>query len=150
VGEKFEQIRNEILRQQRDLAKLREDVLSMRQRMYDTHGTKGDEAEHVFHLKQDPGGLIDVEFIIQYLVLGYAHAHPELCGNLGNIALLRIAAGLGLIPVELAETVRDAYREYRRLQHGLRLNNQKSRIERASVLPQIAAVRELWRVVFDQ
>ncbi|QDX81394.1 bifunctional glutamine synthetase adenylyltransferase/deadenyltransferase [Denitratisoma sp. DHT3] len=149
VGAKFEQVRVEILRQQRDPAKLREDVLAMRQRMYDAHATKGEAAERIFNLKQDPGGLIDVEFLVQYLVLGNAHAHPELCGNLGNIALLRIAAELGLIPAEQAETVRDAYREYRRLQHALRLNNQKSKVERLSVLPEIEAVRALWRVVFD-
>lgn len=148
IGDKFEQIRIEILRQQRDMAKLKEEVLSMRQRMIDNHGTKGDEQEIKFDLKQDPGGLIDVEFIIQYLILGHAHDHPELCGNLGNIALLRIAAGLGLIPADLAEETRDAYREYRRLQHVLRLNNQKSIVPRDSVASQIDAVRRLWRVVF--
>ncbi|RTL50454.1 MAG: bifunctional [glutamate--ammonia ligase]-adenylyl-L-tyrosine phosphorylase/[glutamate--ammonia-ligase] adenylyltransferase [Rhodocyclaceae bacterium] len=148
IGDKFEQIRIEILRQPRDMAKLREEVLSMRQRMLDSHGTKGDERETQFNLKHDQGGLIDVEFVVQYLVLGHAHAHPELCGNLGNIALLRIAAGLGLIPAELAEAVRDAYREYRRLQHGLRLNNRKSIVARDSVEGQIAVVRRLWRVVF--
>jgi len=148
IGAKFEQIRSEILRQKRDMAKLKEEVLSMRQRMIDNHGTKGDEREVRFDLKQDPGGLIDVEFIIQYLVLGHAHDHPELCGNLGNIALLRIAAGIGLIPQDLAEQVRDAYREYRRLQHSLRLNNRKSIVARDSVAAQIDAVRRLWRVVF--
>jgi len=148
IGDKFEQIRVEILRQPRDLAKLKEDVLSMRQRMVDNHGTKGDDRETLFDLKQDPGGLIDVEFIIQYLVLGHAHDHPELCGNLGNIALLRIAASLGLIPADLAESVRDAYREYRRLQHALRLNNRKSVVPRDTVEPQIDTVRRLWRVVF--
>jgi len=120
----------------------------MRQRMIDNHGTKGDERETRFDLKQDPGGLIDVEFIVQYLVLGHAHGHPELCGNLGNIALLRIAAGLELIPADQAEAVRDAYREYRRLQHALRLNNQKSVVAKDSVQPQIDTVRRLWRVVF--
>lgn len=148
IGAKFEQIRSEILRQRRDPAKLREEVLSMRQRMIANHGTKGDEREVRFDLKQDPGGLIDVEFIIQYLVLGHAHDHPELCSNLGNIALLRIAAGIGLIPQELAEQVRGAYREYRRLQHGLRLNNRKSVVARDGVEAQIDAVRRLWRVVF--
>lgn len=148
IGMKFEQIRIEILRQRRDPAKLREEVLSMRARMLDAHGTKGDERETRFDLKQDPGGLIDVEFIVQYLVLGYAHAHPDLCGNLGNIALLRIAAGLGLIPAALAEEVANAYREYRRRQHALRLNSRKSVVDRAEVGPQIDAVTQLWRVVF--
>ena len=148
IGDKFEQIRIEILRQKRDMAKLKEEVLSMRPRMIDNHGTMGDERETRFVLKQDPGGLIDVEFIVQYLVLGHAHGHPELCGNLGNIALLRIAAGLELIPADQAEAVRDAYREYRRLQHALRLNNQKSVVAKDSVQPQIDTVRRLWRVVF--
>ncbi|MBL8491297.1 MAG: bifunctional [glutamate--ammonia ligase]-adenylyl-L-tyrosine phosphorylase/[glutamate--ammonia-ligase] adenylyltransferase, partial [Rhodocyclaceae bacterium] len=148
VGRAFEDIRIEVLRQKRDLAKLAEEVLAMRAKMTGAHGTRPDEQDRVFNLKHDPGGLIDVEFMVQYLILGHAHAHPELTGNLGNIALLRIAAGLGLIPAELAERVRDAYREYRRLQHALRLNGQKSRVDPATVEPRIAAVRQLWNIVF--
>ncbi|MRR49610.1 MAG: bifunctional [glutamate--ammonia ligase]-adenylyl-L-tyrosine phosphorylase/[glutamate--ammonia-ligase] adenylyltransferase [Rhodocyclaceae bacterium] len=149
VGAAFEKIRIEVLRQKRDLAKLREEVLTMRQKMVDSLGTQGDERNSVFNIKHDPGGLVDVEFIIQYLILGHAHAHPELCGNLGNIALLRIAADLGLIPASLADTVRDAYRDYRRRQHALRLNGQKSRVDPASVADQATAVRELWHIVFN-
>ncbi len=148
VGAKFEQIRIEILRQKRDRVKLREEVLSMRQRMIENHGTKSDDRATVFDLKQDPGGLIDVEFIVQYLILGHAHEHPELCGNLGNIALLRIAADLGLIPVDLADAVRDAYREYRRRQHALRLNERKSRVPPGEVAIHAEAVRTLWDRVF--
>ncbi|HQR05045.1 MAG: bifunctional [glutamate--ammonia ligase]-adenylyl-L-tyrosine phosphorylase/[glutamate--ammonia-ligase] adenylyltransferase [Proteobacteria bacterium] len=146
LGEKFEQVRIEILSKERDMGQLREEVLAMRQRMLDAHATPADTG--LFDLKQDPGGLIDVEFIIQFLVLGYAHRHPGLCANKGNIALLRMTAELGLIPAPLAEKVRDAYREYRRLQHGLRLDNQDSRIGRETVLPWIEAVQKLWRVVF--
>jgi len=147
VGQQFEALRIEILRQPRDLARLREDVLSMRQRMFDEHGSRSKED---FDIKHDRGGLIDAEFIVQYLVLGHAHAHAELCGNLGNIALLGIAAELGLIPVELADPARDAYRELRRLQHVLRLNaDRRARVERASVRRQIEAVSALWQRVFD-
>lgn len=110
LGARFEALRIEILRQPRDLAKLREDVLTMRQRMLDAHASNSEE---IFDIKHDPGGLIDVEFIIQYLVLGYAQSHERLCSNLGNIALLGIAADLGLVPKELADPVRDIYREYR-------------------------------------
>ncbi|OHC64428.1 MAG: bifunctional glutamine synthetase adenylyltransferase/deadenyltransferase [Rhodocyclales bacterium RIFCSPLOWO2_02_FULL_63_24] len=149
VGEAFERIRCEVLRQPRDLAVLRTEVLAMRKKMLDAHGTKGDERETLFDLKQDPGGLIDVEFIVQYLVLGYAHRHAELTGNLGNIALLRIAAALGLIPVELAEAVRNAYRDYRRMQHALRLNGARPRVAVELVQQRVDAVGELWRVVFD-
>ncbi len=146
VGEKFEAIRVEILRQPRDLATLRDEVLAMRRRMLEQHGSRaGDD----FDIKHDRGGLIDVEFIVQYLVLGHAHAHPRLCGNLGNIALLAIAGELGLIPGQLAEPVRNAYREFRRLQHALRLNaGRRARVERALVSRRIDAVGALWQHVF--
>ena len=149
VGEAFERIRCEVLCQPRDLPKLRSDIAEMRQKMMDTHATKGDLRETVFDLKHDPGGLVDVEFIVQYLILGYAHAHPQLTGNLGNIALLRIAAELGLIPAELAEKVRNAYRDFRRMQHSLRLNGTKARVSPDVVADRIAVVRELWQTVFQ-
>ena len=148
VGRAFEDIRIEVLRQKRDLAKLAEEVLAMRRKMTEAHGTRPEQRDRVFNLKHDPGGLIDVEFIVQFLILGHAHDHPELTGNLGNIALLGIAAELGLIPRPLAEEVREAYREYRRLQHALRLNGQKSRVEPGLVEDRIAAVRKLWDTVF--
>ena len=122
----------------------------MRQKMFDAHATKGAQAEAVFDLKHDCGGLVDVEFIVQYLVLGHAHAHPELTGNLGNIALLRIAGELGLIPAALAETVRNAYRDYRHLQHRLRLNNARARVTPDSVSARAAAVCALWQIVFKE
>ena len=150
VGAAFEKIRCEVLRQQRDLDKLRTDIVEMRQKMADTHATRGDLRDTVFDLKHDPGGLVDVEFIVQYLVLGYSHAHRELTGNKGNIALLRMAADAGLIPAELAETVRNAYRDYRRMQHGLRLNGTKARVAPEEVGHRVTAVRELWRQVFGE
>ena len=149
VGEAFEKIRCEVLCQQRDLAKLRADIVEMRQKMADAHATRGDLRETVFDLKHDPGGLVDVEFIVQYLVLGFSHAHHELTGNKGNIALLRMAADAGLIPSELAETVRNAYRDYRRMQHFLRLNGTKARVSADEVADRVAAVRELWGWVFE-
>ena len=148
IGAAFEQIRREILCQQRDVATLRSEVLAMRQKMADNLATRGDDT--VFDLKQDPGGLVDVEFLVQYLILAHAHQYPQLTGNLGNIALLRIAAECGLIPAALADTVRDAYREYRRLQHLRRLNNLDSRIDAAPHAGRIAAVRALWQHVFGE
>jgi glutamate-ammonia-ligase adenylyltransferase len=149
VGAAFERIRCDVLRQPRDLARLRDEIRAMRQKMYDAHATPMGRRGEVFDLKHDPGGLIDTEFIVQYLVLGYAHHHCELTGNLGNIALLGIAADLGLIPQDLARHVADAYRELRRRQHALRLNDTKPHVPPASVALQIAAVRELWRHVFE-
>ncbi len=147
VGARFEAIRVEILRQPRELAPLRDDVVAMRQKMLDAHAIN--DAER-FALKHDPGGIVDVEFIVQYLILGYAHRHPELTANLGNIALLRIAGELGLIDSTLAAQCGNAYREYRRLQHEKRLSGQsKASTARAPMAGHIAAVRQLWQAVFQ-
>ncbi len=146
VGARFEQIRCEILCQQRDLAKLKEEVIAMRQKMIDAHASK---SATEFDLKQDPGGIIDVEFIVQFLVLGHAHRYQQLTGNLGNIALLRIAGELRLIPAAEAAAAGNAYREYRRLQHAQRLSaNPRHLTGRESIEKHIAAVNTLWQAVF--
>ncbi|PTN12611.1 bifunctional [glutamate--ammonia ligase]-adenylyl-L-tyrosine phosphorylase/[glutamate--ammonia-ligase] adenylyltransferase [Nitrosomonas aestuarii] len=119
VAEKFESTRKEILCQQRNLSELKQDIMSMREKMRDAHPNP----TTLFDIKQDRGGIIDVEFIVQYLVLGYAHKHPGLTGNIGNIALLKLAAELDLISAQNAEKARIAYREFRRIQHRQRLNS---------------------------
>ncbi|THF62284.1 bifunctional [glutamate--ammonia ligase]-adenylyl-L-tyrosine phosphorylase/[glutamate--ammonia-ligase] adenylyltransferase [Pseudothauera nasutitermitis] len=144
LGAAFERIREEVLRLPRDLAELRREVLAMRRKMRDAHAGKSE----LFDLKHDEGGLIDVEFLVQYLVLGHAHAHPRLTGNLGNIALLRIAAELGLIPAGLAAACGDSYRLFRRLQHRQRLNDQPSRVDPDEAEAARAPVRTLWAQVF--
>src|SRR5665647_1045732 len=111
VGAAFEAERIAILRRKRDPEALRREVADMRTKMFDAHPNKSE----LFDLKHDRGGMIDIEFIVQYLVLARAHRYPQLTGNLGNIALLKMAGELGLIPLAAAMTVRDGYREYRRL-----------------------------------
>jgi len=88
---------------------------------------------------------------VQHLVLAHSQRHPDLTGNLGNIALLRMAAQHGLIPNELAERCRDAYREFRRLQHSLRLNGARyARVPREKVAREVQAVQALWSAVFSR
>lgn len=145
IGQAFHRIRVEILSQQRDAEKLREEVIAMREKMRDGHPNKTD----LFDIKHDAGGIVDVEFIVQYLILAHARMHPELTENRGNIALLGYAANLGLIPEALALRVADAYRELRRCQHALRLQGAaESRVAPESVAGDAAAVRELWKTVF--
>ena len=145
IGQQFERIRGEVLRQQRDTAALKQEVLAMRRKMLDAHGSSGDQ----FDLKQDRGGIIDVEFIVQYLVLAHAATHPELTRNSGNLALLKVAADAGLIPRDLAEETRAAYRKFRKLQHQSRLQAlPDARVDTASAEPHAVAVRQLWERVF--
>jgi glutamate-ammonia-ligase adenylyltransferase len=145
VGEAFERIREKILRRERNPAELGKAIVEMRDKLHAAHPNKSG----LFDLKHDRGGMIDIEFSVQSLVLGHAHRFADLTGNLGNIALLKMAAGHGLIRAELAERCRDAYREFRRLQHGLRLNGaQYARVPAAQVEPHAEAVRALWDSVF--
>jgi glutamate-ammonia-ligase adenylyltransferase len=88
---------------------------------------------------------------VQFLVLAHSHEHPRLTKNLGNIALLGMAAELGLIPAELAERCRNAYRDFRRLQHSLRLNGaQFARVPPEQVAAHALAVRDLYDRVLRQ
>ena len=144
LGARFERLRSEVLARPRDLEKLRADVLEMRSKMAAGHPNRS----ALFDLKHDRGGMVDIEFIVQYLVLAHAHTHLRLLGNLGNIALLRIAGELGLIDATLAGAVADAYRSFRALQHKLRLNGAEyARVAPAEVAAQAHAVRGLWGVV---
>jgi glutamate-ammonia-ligase adenylyltransferase len=141
----FEAFRRDVLQAEREPAKLAADVLAMRKRMLDAHPNRSG----LFDLKHDRGGMVDIEFIVQHLVLAHSRAHYELTGNLGNIALLHMAGALGLVPADLAQRVADAYREYRRRQHALRLNGAEfARIERERVAPHVEATLALWRAVF--
>ena len=143
IGARFEAIRESVLRQDRSgrEAELKAEVLKMRQRMHEAYPNR----TPLFDLKQDAGGMIDVEFIVQYLVLRHAAAHPRLAANLGNITLLRIAGELGLIDAALAAETGGAYRVMRRLQHQLRLQGQPARVEPGLVKENVAPVIRLWQ-----
>jgi len=144
VGSAFESIRQRILKRKRDQPDLAREILAMREKMHAAHPNKSG----LFDVKHDRGGMIDIEFTVQFLVLAHSHQHASLTANLGNIALLGMAAGLGLIPAALAERCREAYREFRRLQHALRLNGaQYARVPADAVAAQVGSVRELWRTV---
>ncbi|UCH47383.1 MAG: bifunctional [glutamate--ammonia ligase]-adenylyl-L-tyrosine phosphorylase/[glutamate--ammonia-ligase] adenylyltransferase [Betaproteobacteria bacterium] len=147
IGADFEQTRIDVLAQSRELDKLRTEVVNMRQKMRDGHPNKSD----LFDLKHDIGGIVDVEFVVQYLVLGYAAQYPPLTGNIGNLALLNLAAELGLIPQDLAADVVNAYRQFRAQQHALRLQGERyARLDLAEVSKEVASVVELWSWVFDE
>jgi glutamate-ammonia-ligase adenylyltransferase len=143
VGARFEAIRDAVLRAPRDAAALRAQVLEMRRKMRDGHPSG------LFDLKHDPGGLVDVEFSVQYLVLAHAARHPGLTANIGNIALLKRCAELNLLPAEVALPAADAYRELRRMQHAVKLQNSEfSRVPHEQAEASARAVLALWSAVF--
>ena len=141
LGKAFEQIRLDVLKQQRDINALKKEVVEMRQKMRVGHIIPAD----VFDLKQSLGGIIDVEFMVQYLVLAHAHQHPEVAENIGNIALLAKFAGLGVIEKFQADNVANAYREFRKKQHALRLQGHgKAQVPMADVAQLVEPVRAMW------
>lgn len=148
VGSFFDSVRSEVLSQQRNIEQLRSEILEMRRKVHAGHPNANPE----FDLKHDAGGMVDIEFIVQFLVLAYAHQHPKLIGNLGNIALLQIAGEIGLIASEAAQSVGDAYRLLRARQHRLRLDGaEKTRVDLDQEPEFIAArdaVRSLWLEIF--
>ncbi len=142
IGSAFEALRIDVLRTRRVPAVLRDGILEMRGKMLDAHPN----TSSMFDIKHDRGGIIDVEFMVQYLVLGHACDHAELTANSGNLALLKTAAGLGLIDSARAEAVHGAYRRFRELQHQLRLAGDRyARVEPQKVENEITAVKGLWQ-----
>ena len=141
IGTAFERIRRDVICLPRDSDALRGEVIAMRQKMRDVHVNKSG----LFDLKHDPGGIIDVEFLVQYLVLAHAHAYPSLADNIGNLALLARAAEYDLVAQETAQAVRAAYREFRTLQHHQRMQGKhEARVAPEHVARHIAGVKTLW------
>jgi glutamate-ammonia-ligase adenylyltransferase len=145
IGARFEALRRNILAKPRDRAKLADEILAMRKKMHDGHPNRSG----LFDLKHDAGGMVDIEFIVQYLVLAWGSVFSELLDNMGNIELLRRCASAGLIDHRTADDVGNAYRRYRQLQHALRLND----VEFARVPPKLVEaeahrIRQVWGEIF--
>lgn len=143
---RFNEIRSDVLTMLRDPTYLKTQIQDMRQRIHDGHPNRTD----LFDVKHDAGGMVDIEFMVQLIVLQYSRAYPELIQNLGNIALLKKAAQFLIILQQDADDVSEAYRLFRKKQHQLRLDGQT--VARVSNLessePFLKArerVQELWR-----
>jgi glutamate-ammonia-ligase adenylyltransferase len=147
IGARFEALREQVLRQPRDATKLQTEILSMRKKMHDAHPNRSGQ----FDLKHDAGGMIDIEFIVQYLVLRYAAEFPAMTADIGNIALLKLAGELGLVDAPLSLTVANAYRLFRKLQHQIRLTGEdRARVNTDNVQEEAQAVTLLWRQAFEE
>ena len=141
----FDNIRREVLAMPRDRTKLRDEIIQMREKM---RAEKKDRAD-ALDLKHTRGGMVDVEFIVQYLILAYSHQHPEFLGNLGNFALLSRAAALGILDEELSARVGKAYLAYRERQHRARNNNElKTWVGTEELREERQAVASAWKALF--
>ena len=144
LAPRFEAVRCTVLTAPRDAAALREEVKAMREKVKKAHPVKDGR----FDLKHSAGGMIDVEFAVQQLVLAESGAHAELLDDVGNIALLRRAEAAGLLPQGIGSAAADAYRDLRRAQHRARLDEQSTQFDPEAMAEQRTAVLALWRAVF--
>ena len=143
LAPRFDAVRHAVISAPRDAASLKAEIVAMRERVRQGHPVKADH----FDVKHSPGGMVDAEFAVQYLVLLNTAAQPELADNVGNIALLQRAESAGLLPAGVGEAAANAYREMRRLQHRARLNEEPTQVDPASLTAEREALLALWRVV---
>ncbi len=145
MARRFDGVRRAVITAPRDVAALRAEIIAMREKVGAAHPVKTGR----FDVKHSPGGMVDAEFAVQFLVLSQAASHPELIPNTGNIALLQRAEGSGLLAPGVGEAAARAYRELRRVQHQARLNEEPTQLLPAALEAERQAVLALWRAVFS-
>ena len=141
---RFDAVREAVISAPRDNAALSGEITAMRQRMRAANPVPAGQ----FEVKHSPGGMLDVEFAVQFLVLAHSGAHPELLENKGNIALLARAEDAGLLPAGVGRAAADAYRTLRQEQHRARLNEEPTRVPDSELAAEQGAVLALWHAVF--
>jgi glutamate-ammonia-ligase adenylyltransferase len=123
VQAKYEQIRQSILTIEREKPVLSEEVQAMRQKMRDNLGSKN-STDVRFQLKQDAGGIVDIEFMVQYGVLAWSHQYPELTHVTDNMRLLDAFVHCGLMSSKDCQTLQETYLAYRVETHKRALQKQ--------------------------
>jgi len=154
VGQAFEKVRAQVLGKTRDLAKLQQEVSEMRAKMRDNLGSKSTaagtganafEATAPFDLKQDAGGIVDIEFMVQYAALAWSQSHPPLLRWTDNIRILEELEHEGLMPVEDASLLREAYKAYRSAAHRQDLQKDAGVIPGDQFADERRQVMRIWR-----
>jgi len=154
VGQAFEKVRAAILGKARDLPTLRQEVSEMRAKMRDNLGSKSTgagtganafEAAAPFDLKQDAGGIVDIEFMVQYAALAWSETHPPLLRWTDNIRILEELEHEGLMPAEDASLLREAYKAYRSAAHRQALQKDPGVIPGDQFADERRQVMRIWK-----
>ncbi len=141
---KFDQVRQNVISAPRDLPALKQEIIAMRDKVRAARPVKSDQ----FDVKHSPGGMVDAEFAVQYLVLAHSAAHPELQANVGNIALMQRSEAAGLLSKGVGEAAAVAYRSLRHVQHVARLDEAPTQVSSAELHVERDAMLALWKAVF--
>lgn len=152
MQQRFDAIRGEVLAQPRNREQLRDEVASMRQRILRekrrmrSRPHAGElSRRHSLHLKLDPGAVVDIEFMVQYLVLGWACEHPELLRHTDGIRILETAESEGLLPAETAGLLIESYKELRAEVHRRTLENLPAQTDRDDLITRANTVAAIWQ-----
>ncbi len=143
---RFEAIRVEVLTQARDPEALKRDICAMRQKMVDARDRSND---NTFDLKQGIGGIVDIEFIVQYYVLRWAHMHPELTGPRNSLEVLDALEAAGLVSHADHQILADAYRRYLTTEHRLKLAEKKPLVSGDDLADTRRMVAAVWQRLFE-
>ncbi|MBP9903960.1 MAG: bifunctional [glutamate--ammonia ligase]-adenylyl-L-tyrosine phosphorylase/[glutamate--ammonia-ligase] adenylyltransferase [Rhodoferax sp.] len=141
---RFDAVRTAVITAERQGDALRNEISAMRDRVGQSHPDR----PGVFDIKYSHGGMMDAEFVMQFLVLSQSRCFPELLANAGNIALLERAEALGLLPPGVGHAAASAYRAMRQVQHHARLDEAPSQVRLDELSSERAAVLKLWNSVF--
>lgn len=152
LKQRFEAVRAEILGQSREQATLLTEVCEMREKMRDHLGSKNSSSEEnpVFHLKHDRGGIVDIEFLVQYLVLNHSIDYPQLYQFTDNIRILDAAQETNLLSAEDAELLREAYKAYRAVGHRQTMQERSNTISDSEMTEMRTAVAAIWDKVLGE
>ena len=143
----FDRIRGMVLMRPRDQQALKADVQEMRLKMRESLGSK--PGSQGFHIKQDAGGLVDIEFIAQYGVLTGAAKFPALLKLTATRHIIRQMADMGLLTDEQADLLIEAYRTYREYSHQLALQDASSEIDKNPVEALRQQVKVIWSALLE-
>ena len=150
LRQRFDEVRQAVISAPRQADALRQEIVAMREKVSAAHPVRQPrEGAPLFDIKHSPGGMVDAEFAVQFLVLSQSAAHPELADNVGNIALLERAERAGLLPPGVGESAARAYRELRRVQHRARLDEQPTQLPLQDLAEPRETLLRLWAAVFD-
>lgn len=144
LAKKFEAVRAQVLGRQRDAGKLVCDVVEMRNKM--RQQLDKSDATH-FDLKQGAGGIVDLEFLVQYAVLAWSHTHPDLLTWTDNIRILEQLDASGLLPPGQAEQLMEAYRVLRGRGHRCVLLGLPASLPASELLAERALIQHVWQQV---
>ncbi|MDR7015659.1 bifunctional [glutamate--ammonia ligase]-adenylyl-L-tyrosine phosphorylase/[glutamate--ammonia-ligase] adenylyltransferase [Acinetobacter sp. 3657] len=148
--QQFEEVRCKILTQVRDENVVRDEVIKMRQKMKDHLGSSSEQKKHgIFHLKQDAGGIVDIEFMAQYAVLAWSGTNTDLAHFSDNVRILEDAAKAGCLSSEDATALIQAYLRERAESHRLALANQSMQVNAADWHDTREIVCKLWQRLVD-